>query len=517
MTAIDMSIMQNLSKTLKSKQVLFIMDCCYSGIAGSHINMDIAGGDKRLRSRQILTAGRSGQPAKMYPSKRLSAYTYYLTRALSRGGDFIRADSDKDGEFTALDLQTYVEKKVSNYTNKKQTPRIYNYSEDEGTFLFRSPNYIEPDIVVSGGDGKTKGGSVPARNVPIIQPGEKYGFIDVISQYDGRLYVDAVDFGHVSAGLSGRLSLKVGPHSVKVEGENENQTQQITVSYNSTFEVFFMKKSGLEPAAPLMALTRRDTPPQNPTTASQTAPASPIKNSIGMKFVYIEPGSFDMGSPLDEPGRQDRETQHKVTLTQGYYMQTTEVTQGQWRSVMGDNNNPSGFKECGDRCPVEKVSWDDVQKFIKKLNQKEGVSAYRLPTEAEWEYAARAGTTTPFSLGDGKCLSTDQANYDGRYPMPGCPKGEWRGKTVPVGSFQPNGWGLYDMHGNVWEWCQDWVGKYSEGSVTNPVGLKNGSVRVVRGGSWFGDAGGCRSAGRDGFRPAGRDDGVGARLVRSLP
>ena len=437
MTAIDMSIMQNLSKTLKSKQVLFIMDCCYSGIAGSHINMDIAGGDKRLRSRQILTAGRSGQPAKMYPSKRLSAYTYYLTRALSRGGDFIRADSDKDGEFTALDLQTYVEKKVSNYTNKKQTPRIYNYSEDEGTFLFRSPNYIEPDIVVSGGDGKTKGGSVPARNVPIIQPGEKYGFIDVISQYDGRLYVDAVDFGHVSAGLSGRLSLKVGPHSVKVEGENENQTQQITVSYNSTFEVFFMKKSGLEPAAPLMALTRRDTPPQNPTTASQTAPASPIKNSIGMKFVYIEPGSFDMGSPLDEPGRQDRETQHKVTLTQGYYMQTTEVTQGQWRSVMGDNNNPSGFKECGDRCPVEKVSWDDVQKFIKKLNQKEGVSAYRLPTEAEWEFACRAG-----GRGDAYGRTSDISWI------------YWNTEGVkqPVGTLGPNTFWLFDMLGNVAEW-----------------------------------------------------------------
>jgi len=511
-TAIDMGIIRNLSKTLKSKQVLFIMDCCYSGIAGAYTSMDIAGGNKLLRSRQILTAGSSEQKARIYESQGLSAYTYYLTRALSRGGDFIRADSDKDGEFTARDLQTYVEKKVSNYTKKKQTPRIYNYSEDEGTFLFRSPNDIEADIVVFDGDGKTKGGSVPAKNVPIIQPGQKYGTIEVISQYDGRVYVDDRDSGHVSAGLSWRLYRKVGPHSVKVEGENENQTQEITVFHNSISEVFFVKKNGAKSAVPPMAITRPETPTQNSTTAPQTAPASPITNSIGMKFVYIEPGSFDMGSPSDEPGRRNNEIQHKVILTQGYYMQTTEVTQGQWRSVMG--NNPSRFKDCGDKCPVEKISWDDVQKFIKKLNQKEGVSIYRLPTEAEWEYAARAGTTTPFSLGDGKCLSTDQANYDGRFPMPDCPNGEYREKTVPVASFQPNGWGLYDMHGNVREWCQDWYGKYPEGSVINPAGPRDGVSRVMRGGGWFYNGRFVRSAYRNGSEPGYRWYNDGFRLAR---
>ena len=194
-------------------------------------------------------------------------------------------------------------------------------------------------------------------------------------------------------------------------------------------------------------------------------------------------------------------------------MQTTEVTQGQWRSVMGDN--PSGFKECGDDCPVENVSWNDIQGFMKKLNEKEGASIYRLPTEAEWEYAARAGTTTPFYFGD--CLSTDQANYNGNYPLADCPKGEYREKTVPVASFPPNKWGLYDMHGNVWEWCQDWYGEYPEGSVTDPEGPETGSNRVLRGGGWIGGARYCRSALRYGVAPADRGSSFGFRLVRSLP
>ena len=197
-----------------------------------------------------------------------------------------------------------------------------------------------------------------------------------------------------------------------------------------------------------------------------------ITNSINMKFVYIEPGTFLMGSPEKEPGKvADESPQHEVTLTQGFYMQTTEVTQRQWKAVMG--SNPSYFKNCGDDCPVENVSWDDAQEFIKKLNQKEGKSEYRLPAEAEWEYAARAGTATPFAFG--KCLSTDEANYDGNSPIAGCAKGIYREKTLPAGSLKANAWGLYDMHGNVWEWCRDWYGEYPAGSVTNPEGSSTGS------------------------------------------
>jgi len=189
-------------------------------------------------------------------------------------------------------------------------------------------------------------------------------------------------------------------------------------------------------------------------------------------------------------------------------MQKTEVTQRQWEMVMG--YNPSYFKNCGKDCPVENVSWLDVQEFIKRLNCKGG--SYRLPTEAEWEYAARAGTTTPFAFG--KCLNTDQANYNGNYPLEGCQKGKYRGKTVPVGSFAPNAWGLYDMHGNVWEWVQDWYKEYPADAVTDPVGPSSGSSRVLRGGGWDSVARYCRTAFRVNDTPVNRFNGRGFRLVR---
>lgn len=248
-----------------------------------------------------------------------------------------------------------------------------------------------------------------------------------------------------------------------------------------------------------------------PKPAYGTNKGKKITNSLGMEFVFILPGTFMMGSPSDEPERSDDEKQHQVKLTREFYMQTTEITQGQWKAVMG--SNPSHFKSCGENCPVEKISWNDVQDFIKKLNRLEGTGRYRLPTEAEWEYACRAGTNTPFSFG--KCLSADQANYDGNYPLSGCSKGKYRKKTVPVASFSPNNWGLYDMHGNVWEWCQDWYDKYPTGSVTDPKGSVKGSVRVLRGGGWGSDAWVCRSAFRGRYGRGYRFTDFGFRLVLS--
>ena len=220
-------------------------------------------------------------------------------------------------------------------------------------------------------------------------------------------------------------------------------------------------------------------------------------NNIGMKFVLIPAGTFMMGSPSNEPERYSDERQHEVTLTKGFYMGVTEVTQRQWKAVMG--NNPSNFK--GDNRPVEQVSWNDIHKFIKRLNKKDGTNKYRLPTEAEWEYACRAGTTTPFYTGN--CLSTDQANYNGNYPMPGCSKGMYRRKTIDVASFSPNAWGLYDMHGNVWEWCDD----------RKPEGAFSGATCVLRGGSWISFARGLRSASRWLNNPDGRDYFTGFRVV----
>ncbi len=227
-----------------------------------------------------------------------------------------------------------------------------------------------------------------------------------------------------------------------------------------------------------------------------TDPTKPAAtNSIGMKFAWIPPGHFMMGSPTEEKERRDDETPHKVTLTKGFYMGVYTVTQEQWKELMGDN--PSIFK--GEKnLPVDNVSWNDCQEFLKKLQEKDK-KAYRLPTEAEWEYACRAGTTTPFYFGE--TISTDQANYNGNGTYGNGKKGVRRGKTTPVGSFPANAWGLHDMHGNVWQWCQDWYEKYPQKDVIDPKGSKPGlAVQVVqqRGGSWWDNAWMCRSAYRGG-------------------
>ncbi len=227
-----------------------------------------------------------------------------------------------------------------------------------------------------------------------------------------------------------------------------------------------------------------------------------------LQLAWIPSGSFMMGSPSSESGRDsDEGPRHSVTISHGFYMGKYEVTQAQWQAIMG--NNPSHFK--GANLPVETVSWNDVQDFIKRLNQKTGLH-FRLPTEAEWEYACRGGTVTAFCYGNS--LSADMANFDGYYPY-NAGKGTYREKTTPVGSFQPNQWGLYDMHGNVWEWCSDWYDSdyYKNSPSTDPTGPSSGVVRVDRGGSWINYAQVCRSATRDRDVPSYRSNLLGFRLI----
>jgi len=214
-----------------------------------------------------------------------------------------------------------------------------------------------------------------------------------------------------------------------------------------------------------------------------------------------------MGSPATEEGRSNDEgPQREVTLRKPLYIGICEVTQAQYEAVTG--KNPSSFK--GNTLPVEQVSWEDAVAFCKALSRKTG-KAVRLPTEAEWEYACRAGTTTPFHTG--ATISTDEANYDGDYTTYGRGhKGVDRQKTLPVGSFAPNAFGLYDMHGNVWEWCDDWYGSYASAKVVDPPGPTSGAGRVLRGGSWYDDPLVCRSAYR--LRDPGiRASGVGFRVA----
>jgi formylglycine-generating enzyme required for sulfatase activity len=259
-------------------------------------------------------------------------------------------------------------------------------------------------------------------------------------------------------------------------------------------------------------------------------PPHTFVNRLGMTLVWIPQGCFDMGSSPEDPEGYPKEIQHRVTLTKGFYLGTCLVTQEQWAKVMG--YNPSEFKAgkldienatwddlvewvhlviTQPNLPVENVTWDECHEFLKRLSKRDGV-VYRLPTEAEWEYACRAGTTTRYSFGDHAILLGQYAWYD--------KNSNW--KTHPVGLKKPNRWGLYDMHGNVWQWCSDWYGPYSKEAVTDPIGPPSGdgyqekerNWRVIRGGSFFDNENTARCAFHDGDDPKKTGDHIGFRVVR---
>jgi formylglycine-generating enzyme required for sulfatase activity len=247
---------------------------------------------------------------------------------------------------------------------------------------------------------------------------------------------------------------------------------------------------------------------------SSAQPPKEITNSIGMMLVLIPKGTFMMGSPESEKGRdKDDETQHEVTISKDYYLGVIEVTQGQYEKVMG--TNPSHFqkqfirKSDSSMYPVEQVSWEDAVDFCKKLSElpeeKKAGRVYCLPTEAEWVYACRAGSKSAYSFGETSKSLGDYAWFDRNS----------KGQTHPVGERKPNAWGLYDMHGNVWEWCSDRYGEYPKVAVSDPVGPREGSVRVLRGGSWCDVAASCRSAIRRRYVPSIRGNDLGFRLALS--
>lgn len=524
----------------QSKHALAVFDSCFSGTIFDTQRSAPPPAITRattLPVRQFLTSGDTDQ--KVSDDGR---FRKLFIRAI-RGEE--RADANQDGYVTGSELGLFLTDRVTNLTRSRQTPRygkLRDEDYDRGDFVFllassgaviekpspkASKAYLSVESNVSGARVLIDGRYVGTTNLSNVEvsPGEhqirvekdgyesyskRIGFdkgrtrdlyvvLDPKAPLTGRLYVETqpedarIRVLNIGPAFIQGIALDAGRYHVEVSA-NGYETQKMWVSLTAGQDKTL--DFHLKPIAK-----------QQP-VASQ---GQKITNSLGMEFVYIAPGTFMMGSPSNESGRLNYEKQHRVTLTKGFYMQTTEVSQGQWKAVMG--GNLSEFKSCGDECPVEQVSWNDVQQFIRKLNQREGSGTYRLPTEAEWEYAARAGSDAAFANGG---ISELKCGFDSNLDAMGWYCGNSNSKTHPVARKQANSWGLYDMHGNVYEWCQDWYGDYPSNSVTNPTGPSGGSYRVRRGGSWDDSAKDCRSAFRYRLSPGNRSYLLGFRLVRAI-
>lgn len=365
----------------------------------------------------------------------------------------------------------------------------------------------------------SKAGYETAQSEITIQPGEKKDFsFDLVPLKSSE----------------GTLILKVTPDNAKVNiiGSETKYSPGITLppgKYQIEVSSFGFDSQKIELTLAPGSKTEK---------VIKLVEAANIANSLGMKFVKINPGTFTMGSPKQIENRGSDEVQHQVKITKTFYLQSSEVTVAQWSEFIKatsyktdsekSGNGPwiwighkweqdpsfswknPAFKQEGEH-PVVCVSWNDVNKFISWINSK-GEGTYRLPTEAEWEYAARAGGTESFS--SGACLRPDQANYDSTALWNGCPTGKPVKATVKAGSFSANAWGLYGMHGNVLEWCSDYYGEYIiSGEAVDPKGVKTGTNRVARGGAWDSYIYQCRSAKRFNFLPEESYNNLGFRLV----
>jgi formylglycine-generating enzyme required for sulfatase activity len=331
------------------------------------------------------------------------------------------------------------------------------------------------------------------RNTNKPKPQEPKGTLIFYTDMDCRISLDGKELGALDEGQQKTVSTKFGPHSIEARSALGNyiwtEVIEVTTSRRQSISIEFKrKKAEAEETARLEGEKQQ---------ADAEARRRKIITDRAKKdgFVIIPAGEFMMGS---ENGDVDEKPVHRVRISRPFEMGKCEVTQAFWEALAG--NNPSTFK--GANLPVEHVSWDDVQEFIEKLNARNDGYLYRLPTEAEWEYACRAGSFEDYA-GDLNAMAWYRITSDER--------------SHPVGQKYPNAWGLYDMHGNVWEWCQDWYDRnfYAQTPSLDPQGPVSGSLRVVRGGGWFYDAWGVRSAIRSGSVPAGSGQDLGFRLVRT--
>jgi formylglycine-generating enzyme required for sulfatase activity len=492
------------SEKVKGKNIVVVADSCYSGtlLRGGPSLLSMSEQTYRgkvltlasRRSRQVITSG-GLEPVADGGRDGHSLFAYYFLKALK--------ENDRD----VIDLENLFHSRVWRYVTEigGQRPnvgRLKTPMDEDGQFVLAAAD-ISGVKRTPGIPPKRPSDHVPS--VPVAEPGPApTDPLEAALLKVQQLEHEKNRARELKTEKFRNLLDDLKKYQIVESSELSDETKQ------SVWEGLKRKYPRWGYGAEYgdsEALLERALAEDQDGDMAEIAKASGMKltktNSSGMKFVYISPGTFMMGSPANEKDRDNDEKQHQVTLSQGYYLQSTEVTQGQWKAVMG--NNPSYFKDCGGDCPVEQVSWEDVQEFIRRLNQREGDDIYRLPTEAEWEYACRAGSNDRFCFGDDEGRLSEYAWYDSNSGK----------KTHGVAQKKPNPWGLYDMHGNVWEWCHDWFGDYPSGSVTDPSGPSGGSVRVLRGGSWIYGPGYVRCADRFRGDPGVRCDDLGFRLLRT--
>ncbi|MEW6381565.1 MAG: SUMF1/EgtB/PvdO family nonheme iron enzyme [bacterium] len=504
--AIDLKALVKFSTLLRSKHVLMLFDASFSGTAFSYepAALKIIDRTSALPVRQYIIAGKEGERI-----SEQSVFKQFLLKGLEGEADLIY-----DGYITGSELGHYLIDMVEKVTAGWQHPQYAKAS----------------DPALAGGDF-------------IFLPVE-------VKSESVRLFVETdpkdaqVKILNINPRFEQGMELEPGKYHLEVSASGCTTKQEwITLEpgEDKKFEIHLEKEPAKE---------QEQEPGKAPGKEQGKESGkgeNALFNSLGMEFVFIKPGSFVMGSPAGSGGEPDDEKEHRVTISKGFYIQTMEVTMGQFRKFIQatgyggiESEKKSGCwvkaeggiwrqkKGIGwdsrrtwesaesaqtERHPVTCVTWNDAQAFIKWLSRKEG-AVYDLPTEAEWEYACRAGTITPFSFG--RCLSTDQANYDGIGPLFADCQGSYRlarYRPIETGSLAPNPWRLFDMHGNVAEWCQDWYAPYPDGPATDPKGPPEGTERVMRGGHWATDARGCCSARRWSLPPDAASEAVGFRLV----
>jgi formylglycine-generating enzyme required for sulfatase activity len=453
--AIPLNRIEYYEQQIECKHALFIFDACFAGQLYSSSRSDLSETItfKTLKPvREYITSGSADETV---PDQ--SIFCESLINALSTDV----ADSYKDGYLTCTELAMFLETEVINKSKNTQHPQFYKSRVadfNQGDFVFKLNDTIHKNIIVD-----------------LKQSKKDYGTIELTTEMPGDLFIDNKFFAKVNKdNVCTIKNLELGDHILKVEG-SEIWKNDIELKYNGEIVKVEVKKKI-------------------------------VKDAVEM--VFIKGGTFAMGSDdiIADPSESPA---HWVEL-QDFYLGKYEITQSQWQSIMGNNPAKSNI---GPNFPVESISWDEIQAFIRRLNDSTN-RKYRLPTEAEWEYACKAGRASYFNTGD--CIDTRQANFDGNYPYINCNVSmPYQGTTI-VGKFPPNNFGLYDMHGNVWEWCSDRHGHYSSLLQRNPKGPPEGNYRVYRGGSWRNEADKCRSTFRGGGAPKITNDSIGFRLALDI-